>query len=69
MAALPRAGRIMSTAWYGPGYALKPKRKPKSSLVISFVNVKNDVPLPRGEWTCVLRAGPTVVKRVSVRVG
>jgi Tol biopolymer transport system component len=69
MAAQPKTGRVLTAAWYGPGYALKPKRKPKSSLVISFVNAKNDVPLPRGVSTCVLRAGPTVVKRVSFRVG
>ena len=69
MAALPRPGRVLTAAWYGPGYALKPKPKPKSALVIAFVNVKNGVPLPRGVWTCVLRAGPTVVKRVSFRVG
>jgi hypothetical protein len=33
------------------------------------VNTKNDVPLPNGVWRCILKAGPTVVKRLAFRIG
>jgi Tol biopolymer transport system component len=68
-AALPKSGRGLTATWYGPAQVEGPKPKPRSRLVISYVNVTNGVPLPRGVWRCVLRAGPTVVTRVATRIG
>jgi Tol biopolymer transport system component len=69
-AALPRRGRVLVAHWFGPGYPdLKPRPKPSSRLVITFVNTKNGVPLPSGLWRCMLRAGPTVVKRLAFHIG
>ena len=71
-AAQPRRGLVLTAAWHGPA-PVQGGAKPKfrRTLVIAYlsVSVENGVPLPRGVWTCVLRAGPTVVKRVAARVG
>src|SRR5262249_54696605 len=67
-AARPRSGRLTAT-WYGPGFVPKPKSKPKTPLVVSWLDSRNDVPFYRGAYSCVLRAGATVVKRVRFRVG
>jgi hypothetical protein len=37
--------------------------------VITFVNPRHGGPLPNGVWSCVLKAGATVVKRVTFRIG
>jgi len=70
-AALPRAGRVLTTQWYvnGKPPPSRPKVKRPRGLVIAFAEpgVEGD-PLPRGRYECVLRAGNVVVKRVSVRV-
>jgi Tol biopolymer transport system component len=69
-AALPKRGHGLVAHWFGPGYPdLKPRPKPSTPLVITFVNTRNGAPLPNGVWRCVLRAGPTVVKRVAFRIG
>jgi Tol biopolymer transport system component len=67
-AAFPRSGRAITTAWQGPS-SKPPIRKPRTALVISFLRSTNGVPFYRGLYTCVLRAGPTIVKRVSFRIG
>ena len=70
-AARPRAGLVITVSWYKPGgrRAGPPVRKPASSLVVSYVSGLRGKSLPRGTWQSVLRAGRTVVKRLSFRVG
>jgi Tol biopolymer transport system component len=66
--ALPRPGRTLVSRWYVNGRAAgKPVPKPRRSLVIAWAEVEG-APLPRGRYSCVLRAGTTVVKRLSFRV-
>jgi Tol biopolymer transport system component len=70
-AALPRAGRVLTTQWYvnGKPPPSGPKVKRPRGLVVAFaVPGAEGEPLPRGRYECVLRAGRIVVKRVSVRV-
>jgi dipeptidyl aminopeptidase/acylaminoacyl peptidase len=70
-AAMPRPGRVLTVSWYRPGGKLAgpQRRKAASRLIVAYVGGRNGAPLPRGVWHTVLRAGPTVVKRVSFRVG
>ena len=69
-AALPGRGHgLVATFYPPPGYATKPQPKLASPLVVTYVGTKNGVPLPAGAYSCVLRAGGTVVKRVAFRVG
>lgn len=64
--ALPRPGRVLLATWYVDGRrGGEPRVKPHRSLVIAWAQQD---PLPRGKYTCVLTAGKTVVKRLSVRV-
>jgi Tol biopolymer transport system component len=69
-AALPRPGRAVTVSWFRPGGrpAGPPVRKARSSLVVSFVETATGAPLPAGQWRAELRAGKTVVKRLSFRV-
>jgi len=69
-AALPRPGHPLVTTWYGPPTAEigPPRLRPRRPLVIAFIDGQGS-PVPSGEWTCVLRAGPTIVKRLSFHVG
>jgi Tol biopolymer transport system component len=68
-ASLPRPGRTLVTRWFWRG-ALQglPRRKPRSVLVVARVFVE-EASLPSGRYTCVLRAGDVVVKRVMFRIG
>jgi Tol biopolymer transport system component len=70
LAALPRPGRALSVWWYRPGgrRAGPPVRKARAALVVSFVETTTGAPLPAGEWRAELRAGKTIVKRLSFRV-
>jgi Tol biopolymer transport system component len=66
--ALPRAGRVLVARWELNGRRVgQPRAKPRRSSVIAWIEVEG-APLPRGRYTCVLTAGKTVVKRLSVRV-
>ena len=67
-AALPRSGRRITATWYGPS-TVTTSRKPRTVLVVSYVDSTNGVPLYRGRWSCALRAGGTVVRRVGFRIG
>jgi len=69
-AAQPKRGLVLTATWSGPA-PVRGGAKPKfrRRLVIAYLNVENGVPLPRGVWTCTLRAGSTIVKRVAARVG
>jgi Tol biopolymer transport system component len=69
--ARPRAGRVLTVSWYKPNgqRAGPPVRKPSSALVVSYVSGRQGRALPRGTWRSVLRAGRTVVKRLTFRVG
>jgi uncharacterized repeat protein (TIGR01451 family) len=65
--ALPKAGRL-TASWKPPrGAAGAAIDKPRQRQVAS--QVASSTPLLKGVWTCTLRAGGKVVKRVSVRVG
>jgi Tol biopolymer transport system component len=70
-AARPRPGLVLTVSWYKPNgrLAAPPVRKPVSTLVVSYVSSRQGQALPRGAWRSVLRAGRTVVKRLSFRVG
>lgn len=46
----------------------KPTPKPATAVVVGGVRVSSGA-LPRGAWQCILRAGPTVVKRLRFQVG
>jgi WD40-like Beta Propeller Repeat len=66
---LPKPGRALVARWYWQGDLVgAPRRRPRSPLVIAGVFAKNAPELPRGAYQCVLRAGGTVVKRVSFRI-
>jgi Tol biopolymer transport system component len=69
-AALPRPGAVLSVSWSRPGGRLAgpPRRKRAADLVVAFVRSRGNAPLPRGPWKCVIRAGPTVVKRLAFRI-
>lgn len=69
-AALPRRGHALVTTWYGPPTAVvgPPRHRPRQRLVIAFIDGQGS-PVPAGVWTCVLRAGATIVKRLSFHVG
>jgi Tol biopolymer transport system component len=71
LAAMPRRGRVLTVSWYRPGGKLAgPKRrKAASRLVVAYVGGRNGAPLPTGRWRAVLRAGPTIVKQLSFRIG
>jgi hypothetical protein len=65
--ALPRR-RGLTATWKPPrGAALGAVDKPRQQQVATQVAFSQ--PLATGTWTCTLRAGATVVKRVRVRVG
>jgi WD40-like Beta Propeller Repeat len=68
---LPSRGRAVTVSWYRPGGKLAGprRRKPPSRLVVAYVGGRNGAPLPAGTWRTEIRAGPTVVKRLSFRVG
>jgi len=67
-AVLPRAGRTLVAQWYWRGKPVgQPRRRQRAPLVIANLFVE-DALLPRGPYECVLRAGGTVVGRVSFRV-
>ena len=70
-AARPRSSLVLTVSWYKPNgqRAGPPVRKPTSSLVVSYVSGRQGQALPRGTWLSVLRAGRTVVKRLTFRVG
>jgi len=70
-AALPARSRRVTVSWYRPGGrpAGPARGKPTSRVVVAFVGSRNGGPLPRGTWHAVLRAGGTVVKRITFRVG
>jgi hypothetical protein len=70
LTALPQPGRGLTVSWYRPGgeQVGPPVRKPREKLVVSFVETTTGAPLPSGQWRAVLRAGKTVVKRLSFRV-
>ena len=69
-AALPRPGRLLRTTWYIDGkQRSKTIPKPRRSPVIAFVRWPTELTsFPRGTYSCVLTAGPKVVKRVTFRV-
>ena len=71
LAALPKPDRVLTVSWYGPdGKPVgSPVRRPRSALVISWVGTTNAVPLRNGVRRAVLRAGRTVVKRLTFRIG
>jgi uncharacterized repeat protein (TIGR01451 family) len=65
--ALPKSGRL-TASWKPPrGASGAAIDKPRQRQVAS--QVASSKPLLKGVWTCTLRAGGKVVKRVSVRVG
>jgi hypothetical protein len=67
-AALPRPGRTLVAQWYWQGKPVGPtRRRQRAPLVIANLFVEDGL-LPRGAYECVLRAGGTVVGRVSFRV-
>jgi Tol biopolymer transport system component len=67
-AALPRPGRALVALWYRNGKREgDPAPKPRSALVITWAEVEG-APLYRGTYRCVLRAGKTVVKKLTFRV-
>ena len=67
-AVLPRPGRTLVTRWFWRGDLQGlPRRKQRSVLVIARVFVE-EASLPKGRYTCVLRAGGVVVKRVTFRI-
>jgi Tol biopolymer transport system component len=69
-AALPRPGRHLSTTWYIDGER-RSKTIPKTrrSPVIGWLRLPSELAsFPRGTYSCVLRAGSTVTKRVTFRV-
>jgi hypothetical protein len=67
-ATLPRSGRRITATWSGPS-TVTTTPKPRTVLVVSYVDSTNGVPLYRGSWSCVLRAGGAIVKRVGFRIG
>ena len=69
-AALPRPGQLLRTTWYIDGkQRSKTIPKPRRSPVIAFVRWPTELTsFPRGTYSCVLTAGPRVVKRVTFRV-
>ena len=66
LAALPVANLPLTVTWIGPdGQPVgAPVPKPSTATVTSFV--QSGGPLPTGSWKVVLRAGPKVVKTLSV---
>jgi Tol biopolymer transport system component len=67
-AVMPRPDRPLVARWYWNGALQgRPREKQRSVLVIAGIYVE-DALLPRGEYTCVLRAGNTVVERVPFRI-
>ena len=67
-AVLPRPGQTLVARWYWRGELRgEPRRKQRNNLVIAGIFLEEAL-LPRGAYTCVLRAGGTVVKRVTFRI-
>ena len=67
-AVMPRPGRPLVARWYWNGALQgRPRKKQRSVLVIAGIYVE-DALLPRGNYTCVLSAGSTVVERVAFRI-
>jgi Tol biopolymer transport system component len=67
-AVLPRKGRTLVTRWFWRGELQGvPRRKRRGVLVVARVFV-DEGSLPRGTYTCVLRAGGTIVKQVTFRI-
>ena len=69
-AALPQPGRRLSTTWYIDGRR-RSETTPKNrrSPVIGWLRLPPDLAsFPRGTYSCVLKAGSTVTKRVTFRV-
>jgi hypothetical protein len=71
IAAKPNPSLGVTLACYQPSGALaaKPARKPATALIVGGVRTSAGSPLPNGRWRCVLRAGPTVVKRLTFSIG
>jgi len=67
----PNPSLRLTVAFYAPDKKLvgPPRAKPATGLVVSSVRTQNGAPLPHGAWSCVLRAGPTVVKRLRFTIG
>jgi len=71
LAALPRAGKPLTTTWVINGSrppGVVPRPKPRRSPTIAWLGHPEGAELPRGVYTCILAAGGTVVKRVTFRV-
>jgi Tol biopolymer transport system component len=67
-AVLPRPRRTLVTRWFWRGDVQGlPRKKRRSELVIARVFV-DEGSLPPGGYTCELRAGGVVVKRVTFRI-
>jgi len=69
-AALPHPSRPTTTTWFVNGKRppdTGPIPKPRRSLVIAWLRPPGSS-FPRGVYVCVLRAGTTVVKRVTFRI-
>jgi Tol biopolymer transport system component len=71
LATKPNPSLGLTLACYQPSGALaaKPARKPATALIVGGVRTRAGTPLPNGRWRCVLRAGPTVVKRLTFSIG
>ena len=70
-AALPKAGLPLTASWYRlpDSEPVKSAHPQTTGLVVTYLRTTNGIPIPSGSWRCVLRAGLTVVKRLSFRIG
>jgi len=70
LVAKPNPSLPLTLACYQPNGqpAGKPAPKPATGIVVGGVRESSGA-LPRGVWQCILRAGPTAVKRLRFRVG
>ncbi len=71
LVARPNPSLALTLACYRPGGKLvaTPSRKPATAVVVGGLRTQAGTPLPSGRWRCVLRAGPTVVKRLAFDIG
>ena len=67
LAVRPAAGRPLTVTWFAPGARRgKVVGRPNQAAIESFV--RSASPLAKGRWRVVLRAGPTIVRQLVIRI-
>ncbi len=63
----PASGRPVTVTWFAPGARRgRVVGRPNQAAVESFV--RSASPLAKGRWRVVLRAGPTIVRQLAIRI-